>query len=138
MRISGLKNPPRWSCHGPQRRDSPNSWTPVWNMSSTCNTSFALPDGAELVLTTATTFAGDCVACAPAATVSPSGVAEQAVALVNGRGADTAGRLSEHRAWWSAFWHEGATIDLGANQTTLESFYCKPIANTAESLVVLR
>ena len=41
----------------------------------------------------------------------------------SGRGAATAARLSEHREWWTRFWHEGSSVDLGPNQTALEAFY---------------
>jgi len=42
---------------------------------------------------------------------------------VSGAGSDTASRISDHKAWWTKFWQEGASIDLGANQSTLEGFY---------------
>ena len=134
MSIHGLVQPAAWSCHAAERRDAPNGWTYAWNYSSTCNTTFPLVDGAELVLTTAVAFAGDCVACGPPTTAASehvtasesSGQAEvvgSAVALVSGRGADTPSRLSEHRSWWSEYWAAGAAVDLGANPSTLEGFY---------------
>ena len=102
MKISGLQRPPSWGCEGPVLRTAPNSWTPTWNFSSTCNTTFALLDGAEIVLTTAVTFAGDCVACDQTSSPpSVNDVVRSAVALVSGRGSDTAARISDHRAWWS-------------------------------------
>ncbi len=131
--ISGLQHKASWSCHGAEARSAPNSWTYVWNYSSACNTSFALVDEAELVLTTAVSFAGDCVACGsmvfddpsptPPTTISPNEVVRSVVALISDRGANTTSCLSDHRSWWSDFWHEGAVVDLGVNRSQLEGFY---------------
>ena len=135
MQISGLQHPASWTCHGAEARSAPNSWTHVWNYSSTCNTSFALVDEAELVLTTAVSFAGACVACGsmtsdepsseptPLTTISPNEVIRSVVALISDRAANTTSCLSDHRSWWSDFWLEGAVVDLGKNHSVLEGFY---------------